>query len=77
MSHNFRGNIHKLITHALKSVAAQEIAPDLPPEWRQKLNVVYFPQLGYLVSLPMSDYMIETNDLEVRGLVFQVCYYCE
>jgi DNA mismatch repair protein MSH5 len=56
----------------MQSVVAQEVAPELPSEWRQRLNVVYFPQLGYLISLPMNDYMIETNDFEVDGLYFQV-----
>ena len=55
----------------LSQVARDEIQK-VPIEWRKTLNVVYFPQLGYLISLPLNDYMIETDDYNVELLLFQV-----
>jgi DNA mismatch repair protein MSH5 len=56
----------------LLSRVARDEVQKVPIIWRKLLNVVYFPQLGYLVSLPLSDYMIETDDYNVESLSFQV-----
>ena len=50
---------------------AVQVCPDLPRQWHPKLNVVYFPQLGYLISLPLQDPSIVNQDYESAGLEFQ------
>lgn len=59
----------------LLSEVARDEVHKVPINWRKSLSVVYFPQLGYLISLPLSDYMIETDDYKVEPLEFQVLYF--
>ena len=56
----------------LLSMVARDEVLKVPREWANLLNVVYFPQLGYLISLPLNDYMIETGHYDIDPLVFQV-----
>ncbi|PCH37347.1 hypothetical protein WOLCODRAFT_167438 [Wolfiporia cocos MD-104 SS10] len=46
------------IYHGIDSVlskVAQQISATVPPDYATSLNVVYFPQLGFLICIPMLD----------------------
>ncbi|KAL2920372.1 hypothetical protein HK105_200445 [Polyrhizophydium stewartii] len=65
----------------LSGVAAQ-VAPTLPAGIASSLNVVYFPQLGYLIAIrhPDGDLAAMCNDEDISGMKFQfstssVAYY--
>jgi DNA mismatch repair protein MSH5 len=47
---------------------AHEISKELPIKYGATLNVVYFPQLGYLVTLPRSN----SENTEIEGFELQV-----
>ncbi|KAL7750957.1 hypothetical protein RI367_003537 [Sorochytrium milnesiophthora] len=51
---------------SLLSTVAEEVAHTLPQSSTQNLNVIYFPQLGYLIALPS----VETAHID-SGLVHQ------
>ncbi|PPR05412.1 hypothetical protein CVT24_008026 [Panaeolus cyanescens] len=48
----------KHVYHGIDSIlsnVAQQISETVPPHFAVSLNVVYFPQLGYLISVPMME----------------------
>ncbi|KAI8852164.1 muts domain V-domain-containing protein [Chytridium lagenaria] len=57
----------------LLSLAAREVVHTVPPKYARTLNVIYFPQLGYLITLPFDDNMEEESDFEIPGLFYQFC----
>ncbi|KAJ3194069.1 MutS protein msh5 [Irineochytrium annulatum] len=56
-----------------KSHAAREIAKSIPSEFSRSLNVIYFPQLGFLITIPLRDDMTEQEDFMIPGFNFQFC----
>lgn len=54
------------------SQVAVDLGEKVLPELAGSLNVIYFPQLGYLITLPFKPEM-NTDGMEVDGLVFQFC----
>ncbi|KAJ3094971.1 MutS protein msh5 [Phlyctochytrium planicorne] len=57
----------------LLSIAAREISQIVPTEYSRALNVIYFPQLGFLITLPFDENMDESEDFDYPGLEFQFC----
>ncbi|KAI9006039.1 muts domain V-domain-containing protein [Gaertneriomyces semiglobifer] len=58
---------------SLLSEVAAEISTTIPSEFANQINVIYFPQLGYLITIPLKTGMREQEDFEVEGLYFQFC----
>lgn len=54
------------------SQIAKEISETIPTEFTHAINVIYFPQLGYLVAVPMNSNWKTPEDFELEGLSFQV-----
>ncbi|KAF9392186.1 MutS protein msh5 [Podila verticillata] len=50
---------------------AKEISETIPTEFTHAINVIYFPQLGYLVAVPMNSNWKTPEDFELEGLSFQ------
>lgn len=48
MKHTFAG------LDSLLSQVARKIAERIPPDLRQSLNVIYFPQIGFLTTVPID-----------------------
>ena len=40
---------------------SQEIAKTVPPEYSVDLNVIFFPQIGFLISIPFSSQEGQAN----------------
>ncbi|KAJ3057389.1 MutS protein msh5 [Rhizophlyctis rosea] len=57
----------------LLSVVAKEVSKSIPQEFSRSLNVIYFPQLGYLITIPLKQNMTKEEDFLVDGLYFQFC----
>ncbi|KND00198.1 MutS family protein MSH5 [Spizellomyces punctatus DAOM BR117] len=57
----------------LLSQVAHEISDTIPKEFSTSLNVIYFPQLGYLITIPLKEGMTEREDFVIEGLSFQFC----
>ncbi|KAJ3316158.1 MutS protein msh5, partial [Blyttiomyces sp. JEL0837] len=57
----------------LLSHAANEVSKSLPQALSKSLNVVYFPQLGYLITIPLRPEMRNQEDFVFDGLKFQFC----
>ncbi|KAI8907567.1 muts domain V-domain-containing protein [Powellomyces hirtus] len=57
----------------LLSEVAHEISGIIPREFVTSLNVIYFPQLGYLITVPLKEGMTEQEDFAIDGLFFQFC----
>ncbi|KAJ3417023.1 MutS protein msh5 [Chytridiales sp. JEL 0842] len=55
----------------LLSQVALEMVRELPPHFPTNLNVVYFPQLGFLVSYPLSDNLPTQEELTAHLFDFQ------
>ena len=55
-----------------KSEVAREISITIPTEFASTLNVIYFPQLGYLVTVPLKPEWKEEEDFKIDGLYYQV-----
>ena len=51
---------------------ATDISAAIPPQFASTLNVVYFPQLGYLIAVPMKSEWKYEKDFVVDGLSYQV-----
>ncbi|KAI9350743.1 muts domain V-domain-containing protein [Obelidium mucronatum] len=58
--------------HLLSNVA-HEIAKSIPDEFSDSLNVIYFPQLGYLITIPLQSHMTSQESFIIPGLDFQFC----
>ena len=56
----------------LLSIVATDVVESVPPEFQSSLNVLYFPQLGYLIAIEMSLSMKEDKNYQLEGLQFQV-----
>jgi len=54
------------------SQIAKEISETIPTEFTHAINVIYFPQLGYLIAVPMNANWKTPKDFELEGLCFQV-----
>ncbi|KAJ3125773.1 MutS protein msh5 [Nowakowskiella sp. JEL0407] len=54
------------------SQVAREISPRIPTKYAKTINVLYFPQLGFLVTIPLSEDIKEAGDFEIEGLIYQV-----
>ena len=55
-----------------KSEVAREISITIPTEFASTLNVIYFPQLGYLVTVPLKPEWKEEEDFKIDGLYYKV-----
>ncbi|KAI8804753.1 muts domain V-domain-containing protein, partial [Cladochytrium replicatum] len=55
----------------LLSAVARTVVDCIPPQLGQDLNVIYFPQLGYLITVPRQGFMRTAEDYVVDRLVFQ------
>ncbi|KAF9302195.1 MutS protein msh5 [Mortierella antarctica] len=53
------------------SQIAKEISETIPTEFTHAINVIYFPQLGYLIAVPMNANWQSPEDFELEGLSFQ------
>ncbi|KAG0031147.1 MutS protein msh5 [Podila clonocystis] len=53
------------------SQIAREISETIPTEFTNAINVIYFPQLGYLIAVPMNANWQSPEDFELEGLSFQ------
>ncbi|KAI0352675.1 hypothetical protein OH77DRAFT_1513212 [Trametes cingulata] len=57
---------------AVLSKVATQISGSVPPNYASSLNVVYFPQLGFLVCVPMQDeWLGEAGIVVLEGWSFQ------
>ncbi|CAL1712854.1 unnamed protein product [Somion occarium] len=56
---------------SILSTVAHRISPTVPSDYARSVNVVYFPQLGFLVSVPMRDEWNEHGVVELEGWTFQ------
>ncbi|KAI0947282.1 hypothetical protein AcV7_009742 [Taiwanofungus camphoratus] len=65
----------KHIYHGIDSVlskVAQTISATVPPDYASSLNVVYFPQLGFLICVPMlEEWKTEAGITILEGWSFQ------
>ena len=59
------------VNHEQSHVAA-DMARDVPPELAQELSVVYFPQLGYLATVPHRDGEVDVASFAEIGWTYQV-----
>ncbi|CAG8464444.1 18015_t:CDS:10 [Gigaspora rosea] len=50
---------------------AREISTSIPTEFASTLNVIYFPQLGYLVTVPLKSEWRDEEDFKIDGLYYQ------
>lgn len=50
---------------------AQEISTMIPSNFASTLNVIYFPQLGYLITVPLRPEWTEEEDFQIEGLYYQ------
>ncbi|CAG8537518.1 14194_t:CDS:10, partial [Ambispora leptoticha] len=57
--------------HVDESEVAREIATTIPSEFASTLNVIYFPQLGYLITVPLKPEWKEEEDFQIEGLYYQ------
>ncbi|CAJ0825893.1 5140_t:CDS:10 [Entrophospora sp. SA101] len=53
------------------SEVANEISTTIPNEITTSLNVIYYPQLGYLIAIPLKLEWKDEKDFEFDGLYFQ------
>ncbi|KAI0366907.1 hypothetical protein BV20DRAFT_951195 [Pilatotrama ljubarskyi] len=61
---------------AVLSKVATQISGTIPPDYTSSLNVVYFPQLGFLVCVPMQDeWLGEAGIVVLEGWSFQAAVY--
>ncbi|KAI9139130.1 muts domain V-domain-containing protein [Paraphysoderma sedebokerense] len=57
------------------STVAESLSTTIPSRYATSLNVIYFPQLGFLVTTPLTDDMIERNEYDIpeTDLEYQFC----
>lgn len=65
----YTGQLFKLISEKLE--VAKNIKGTVPQFVAIELDVVYFPQIGYLITLPIQ---INRSALREEDFQFQVCY---
>ncbi|KAF9425765.1 MutS protein msh5 [Podila epigama] len=53
------------------SEIAKKISGTIPTDFTHAINVIYFPQLGYLIAVPMNAKWKTPEDFELEGLCFQ------
>ncbi|KAJ1563544.1 hypothetical protein HK096_000526, partial [Nowakowskiella sp. JEL0078] len=53
------------------SQVARVVGEKIPHDFAKTINVIYFPQLGFLVTLPFRENMKNQEDFVVEGLKFQ------
>ncbi|KAF9972932.1 MutS protein msh5 [Actinomortierella ambigua] len=53
------------------SEVAKDISKTIPSHFASTFNVVYFPQLGYLITVPMNPNWKNENDFYLEGLSYQ------
>lgn len=57
-----------------QSKVAEDISETVSPDYASSLNVVYFPQLGYLICIPLREEWKSGDGIIVmEGWTFQVC----
>ncbi|KAF7298995.1 MutS 5 [Mycena indigotica] len=64
----------KHIYHGIDSVlskVAEQICQTVPPDYAASLNIVYFPQLGFLICIPMLDEWNADGIQVIEGWTFQ------
>lgn len=65
----------KRIYHGIDDVlsrVAEQICHTVPPDYATSLNVVYFPQLGFLICIPMLEQWKNNEEItEIEGWSFQ------
>jgi hypothetical protein len=61
------------IPDLISSVAQQELK-DLPP-YIKECAIVYIPEIGYLLSLPLWKQPMSDEDWNVPGIEFLVCSF--
>ncbi|GJJ76106.1 DNA mismatch repair protein MSH5 [Entomortierella parvispora] len=64
-----RQNYHGL--DSFLSEIAKEISLTIPSEFTSTINVIYFPQLGYLITMPMNPNWKTEQDFILDGLCYQ------
>ncbi|TPX44569.1 hypothetical protein SeLEV6574_g04420 [Synchytrium endobioticum] len=57
--------------NSLLSQVAVRVAATIPPQFAASLNVIYFPQLGFLTTIPKRPEMQQPDDFCIEGLEFQ------
>ncbi|KAF9358720.1 MutS protein msh5 [Mortierella sp. AD094] len=50
---------------------AKEISKTIPSDFTSTINVIYFPQLGYLITVPMNPNWKTDQDFYLEGLSYQ------
>ncbi|KAG0305462.1 MutS protein msh5 [Dissophora globulifera] len=53
------------------SEIAKEISQTIPSDFTSTINVIYFPQLGYLITVPMNPEWKTEQDYHLQGLSYQ------
>ncbi|KAG0248875.1 MutS protein msh5 [Mortierella polycephala] len=53
------------------SEIAKEISQTIPSEFTSTINVIYFPQLGYLITVPINPNWQADEDYHLEGLSYQ------
>lgn len=56
-----------------KATFVEELRQKIPPEIGPHVDIAYFPQMGFLISLPN---FIKSNIAEILGLGFMVLLLC-
>ncbi|KAF9998899.1 MutS protein msh5 [Entomortierella chlamydospora] len=51
---------------------AKEISQTIPSDFTSTINVIYFPQLGYLITVPMNPDWKTDQDFYLEGLSYQL-----
>ncbi|KAF9961209.1 MutS protein msh5, partial [Modicella reniformis] len=55
------------------SEIAKDISLTIPSDFTSTINVIYFPQLGYLITVPMNPNWRTDQDFYLEGLSYQFC----
>jgi DNA mismatch repair protein MSH5 len=69
---HMRLNYHGL--DSFLSEIAKEISVTIPSDFTSIINVIYFPQLGYLITVPRNPEWKSEEDCQLEGLTVQVQY---
>lgn len=70
---SMRKNYHGL--DVFLSEIAKEISVTIPSDFTSIINVIYFPQLGYLITVPKNPEWNSEEDYKLEGLTVQVCNF--
>ncbi|KAF9297295.1 MutS protein msh5 [Linnemannia elongata] len=66
---SMRNNYHGL--DVFLSEIAKEISVTIPSDFTSTINVIYFPQLGYLITVPRNPEWKTEEDYQLEGLTVQ------